>query len=85
MVSTWYLSPNKKQVPLGNAPTCFIPKSFSEDTVMHDLTFLKDLLPQETNEGKIITLSKQEMFCSDMNFQCSKADFLSYKNIIKEI
>lgn len=74
MVSTWYLSPNKE--PLGNAPTCLLSKSFSEDTVMHDLTFLEDFLPQETNEGRIITFSKHEISAQTWIFNA--ASWLSF-------
>lgn len=76
IVSTWFLSPSKKQVPLGMLQPVSSPKVFLRTpSCTHDLKFLKGFLPQETNEGKITALSKHEMFCSDVNFQCSKVDF----------
>lgn len=52
MLSAWNLSPNKRQVPFGDAPTCLIPRYSSKDAVMHVLTFLTGFISQETNEGK---------------------------------
>lgn len=47
------------------------PEVLHKDAAMHVLTLLNGFSPQETNEVKRTTVSKQEMFCSYMNFNAA--------------